>query len=156
MLLQPQMEQKEVLKLKNTVVCVLDNSMSMTLKGGDTGIARSQLVDNFFKENASFIEKLQDEFDVDYVTFSDTVKEISSTDVGKGVVYDGANTDVVRMLQYLKKRYEGKSVKGYFVFPTALTREHIHRASTNLKSCRILQRVSLCRFSPLHRQATWR
>jgi len=116
MLLQPQMEQKEVLKLKNKVVCVLDNSMSMTLKGGDTGIARSQLVDNFFKENASFIEKLQDEFDVDYVTFSDTVKEISSTDVGKGVVYDGANTDVVRMLQYLKKRYEGKSVKGYFVF----------------------------------------
>jgi len=116
MLLQPQMEQKEVLKLKNKVVCVLDNSMSMTLKGGDTGIARSQLVDTFFKENASFIKKLQDDFDVDFVTFSDAVKEISSTEVGKGLVYDGAHTDIVRMLQYLKKRYEGKSIKGCFVF----------------------------------------
>ncbi|MEK7804503.1 MAG: hypothetical protein AAB264_02215, partial [Planctomycetota bacterium] len=107
MLLQPQMEQKEVLKLKNKVVCVLDNSMSMTLKGGDTGIARSQLVDTFFKENASFIRKLQDDFDVDFVTFSDAIKEISAADVGKGIVYDGVNTDVVRMLRYLKKRYEG-------------------------------------------------
>src|SRR4030067_3675802 len=116
MLLQPQMDQKEVLRLKNKIVCVLDNSMSMTLKGGDTGMARSQLVDTFFKENASFNKKLQDDFDVDFVTFSDAVKEISAADVRKGIVYDGVNTDVVRMLQYLKKRYEGKSVKGCFVF----------------------------------------
>ena len=47
-ILQPQVEQKEVLKLKNKVVCLIDNSKSMTLKGGDTGISRFQLAADFF------------------------------------------------------------------------------------------------------------
>ena len=116
LLLQPQIEQKEVLKLKNKVVCLLDNSKSMTLKGGDTGISRFQLVADFFKDNASFIEELQNNFDVDFLSFSDTTKEISSDDIKNGLVLDGTNTDIARTLKLLKKRYEGKSVKGYLVF----------------------------------------
>ena len=116
LLLQPQIEQKEVLKLKNKVVCLLDNSKSMTLKGGDTGISRFQLVADFFKDNASFIEELQNNFDVDFLSFSDTTKEISSDDIKNGLVLDGTNTDIARILKLLKKRYEGKSVKGYLVF----------------------------------------
>ncbi|HHT9114291.1 MAG: hypothetical protein HZA47_06295 [Planctomycetes bacterium] len=116
LLLQPQIEQKEVLKLKNKVVCLIDNSQSMTLKGGDTGISRFQLVADFFKDNASFIEELQNNFDVDFLSFSDTIKEISSDDIENGLVLDGTNTDIARTLKLLKKRYEGKSVKGYLVF----------------------------------------
>ena len=116
LLLQPQIEQKEVLKLKNKVVCLLDNSKSMTLKGGDTGITRFQLVSDFFKDNASFIEWLENNFDVDYLSFSDTIKEISHNDIEKGIALDGANTDFAQILKQLKNRYEGKSVKGYLVF----------------------------------------
>ena len=116
LLLQPQIEQKEILKLKNKVVCLLDNSKSMTLKGGDTGISRFQLVADFFKDNASFIEELQNNFDVDFLSFSDTIKEISHDDIENGLVLDGTNTDIARTLKLLKKRYEGKSVKGYLVF----------------------------------------
>lgn len=116
LLLQPQIEQKEVLKLKNKVVCLLDTSESMTLKGGDTGITRFQLVSNFFKDNASFIEELQNNFDVDYLSFSDLIKEISYDDIEKGLIPDGTNTDIAQILKLLKKRYEGKSVKGYLVF----------------------------------------
>ena len=116
LLLQPQIEQKEVLKLKNKVVCLIDNSQSMTLKGGDTGISRFQLVADFFKDNASFIEELQNNFDVDFLSFSDTIKEISSDDIKNGLALDGTNTDIARTLKLLKKRYEGKSVKGYLVF----------------------------------------
>ena len=116
LLLQPQVEQKEVLKLKNKVVCLIDNSQSMTLKGGDTGISRFQLVADFFKDNASFVEELQNNFDVDFLSFSDTIKEISSDDIKNGLVLDGTNTDIARTLKLLKKRYEGKSVKGYLVF----------------------------------------
>ncbi len=116
LLLQPQIEQKEVLKLKNKVVCLIDNSLSMTLKGGDTGISRFQLISDFFKDNASFVEELQNNFDVDFLSFSDTIKEISSDDIVKGLALDGTNTDIARTLKLLKKRYEGKSVKGYLVF----------------------------------------
>ncbi|HHT9123514.1 MAG TPA: glutamine amidotransferase [Candidatus Wunengus sp. YC63] len=116
LLLQPQIEQKEVLKLKNKVVCLIDNSQSMTLKGGDTGISRFQLVADFFKDNASFIEELQNNFDVDFLSFSDTIKEISSDDIVKGLALDGTNTDIARILKLLKKRYVGKSVKGYLLF----------------------------------------
>jgi uncharacterized membrane protein len=88
----------------------------MTLKGGDTGISRFQLVADFFKDNESFIEELQNNFDVDFLSFSDTIKEISSDDIKNGLVLDGTNTDIARTLKLLKKRYEGKSVKGYLVF----------------------------------------
>ncbi|WKZ18996.1 MAG: glutamine amidotransferase [Candidatus Jettenia sp. CY-1] len=116
LLFQPQIEQKEVVRLKNKVVCLLDNSKSMTLKGGDTGITRFQLVENFFKDNASFLRELHDNFDVDYLTFSDSIKEISSYDIEKGIALDGTNTDIAQILKLVKKRYEGKSVKGYLVF----------------------------------------
>ncbi|MBU6392002.1 MAG: hypothetical protein KGQ83_07165, partial [Planctomycetes bacterium] len=116
LILQPQIEQKEVVKLKNKVVCLLDNSKSMTLKGGDTGITRFQLVNNFFEDNASFLEKLQNNFDVDYLSFSDTIKEISYHDVKNGLPLDGTNTDIAQTLKLLKKRYEGKSVMGFLVF----------------------------------------
>lgn len=116
LLLQPQIEQKEVLKLKNKIVCLLDNSASMTLKGGDAGITRFQLVNKFFRDNASFIDELQNNFDVDYLSFSDTIKEISYNDVERGLSLDGTNTDIIQVLKLLKKRYEGKSVKGYLVF----------------------------------------
>ncbi|MCF6156396.1 MAG: hypothetical protein E3K36_14405 [Candidatus Brocadia sp.] len=116
LLLQPQIEQKEVLKLKNKVVCLLDNSASMTLKGGDTGITRFQLVNKFFKDNAPFLEELQNNFDVDYLSFSDSIKEISYNDIERGLGLDGKNTDIVQTLKLLKKRYEGKSIRGYLVF----------------------------------------
>ena len=116
LLLQPQIEQKEVIKLKNKVVCLLDNSKSMTLKGGDTGITRFQLVSNFFKDNSSFIKELENNFDVDYLSFSDTIKEISYNDIENGLALDGSNTDFAQILKQLKNRYEGKSVKGYLVF----------------------------------------
>lgn len=116
LLLQPQIEQKEVLKLKNKVVCLIDNSKSMTLKGGDTGISRYQLVTDFFKYNASFIGELQNNFDVDFLCFSDIIKEISYNDIEGGLTFDGTNTDIAQILNLLKKRYEGKSVKGYLVF----------------------------------------
>ncbi|MEP9411150.1 MAG: hypothetical protein HRF42_07045 [Candidatus Brocadia sp.] len=115
-LLQPHIEQKEVVKLKNKVVCLLDNSASMTLKGGDTGITRFQLVNKFFKDNAHFVNELQNTFDVDYISFSDTIKEISYSDIERGLDLDGTNTDIIQVLRLLKKRYEGKSVKGYLVF----------------------------------------
>ncbi|MBV6519577.1 MAG: hypothetical protein DCC43_08960 [Candidatus Brocadia sp.] len=116
LLFQPQIEQKEVIKLKNKVVCLLDNSESMTLKGGDTGVTRFQLVKNFFHDNASFFEELENTFDVDYLAFSDAINEISYDDMKKDLALDGANTDIVQTLKLLKKRYAGKSVKAYFVF----------------------------------------
>ncbi len=116
LLLQPQIERKEVLQLKNRVVCLVDNSASMTLKGGDTGITRFQLVNNFFKDNAAFIEDLQNDLDVDFLSFSDVIKEVSRSDIERGLELDGTNTDIAQILKLLKKRYEGKSVKGYLIF----------------------------------------
>jgi uncharacterized membrane protein len=115
-LLQPGIEQKEVVKLKNKVVCLLDNSKSMSLKGGESGISRYQLVKDFFRTHASFIERLQNDFDVDFLLFSDAVRETSYEAIERGFPLDGTNTDIAQVLKLLKKRYEDTSVKGYFVF----------------------------------------
>lgn len=104
LLLQPHIEQKDVLKLKNKIVCLADNSESMTLKGGDTGITRFQLVKKVFShDNASFIEELENTFDVDYLSFSDAIREISLNGLKNDLALDGANTDIVQTLKLLKK-----------------------------------------------------
>lgn len=116
LLFQPQVEQKEVLKLKNKLVFLLDNTKSMTLHGGDTDVSRLQLVKDFFKDNAAFVTELHNNFDIDYLSFSDSVKEISHHDIENGLVCDGTNTDVIQTLKLLKKRYENTPVRGYFLF----------------------------------------
>ncbi|OHB47967.1 MAG: hypothetical protein A2099_04000, partial [Planctomycetes bacterium GWF2_39_10] len=63
-----------------------------------------------------FIKELENNFDVDYLSFSDTIKEISYNDIENGLALDGSNTDFAQILKQLKNRYEGKSVKGYLVF----------------------------------------
>ena len=73
-------------------------------------------MNKFFKDNAPFIEELQNNFDVDYLSFSDIIKEISYNDIERGLGLDGKNTDIIQTLKLLKKRYEGKSVRGYLVF----------------------------------------
>jgi hypothetical protein len=65
------MEQQDVLKLKNKVVYLLDNSKT-DFKG--ILVSRST-VNNFFTDNVSFTEELQNNFDVDYLSFSDIIKD---------------------------------------------------------------------------------
>ncbi|MBM4053848.1 MAG: hypothetical protein FJ264_04070 [Planctomycetes bacterium] len=116
LLFQPQIEQKEVLKLKNKVVCLLDTSKSMSLKGGDTNIVRSRLVENFFTDNDSFFKELQSNFDVDFFTFSGTPAETSYKDIKTGITPDGEDTDFVQTLKYLQQRYKDTNVKAVLLF----------------------------------------
>ncbi|MBE7546428.1 MULTISPECIES: glutamine amidotransferase [Candidatus Kuenenia] len=116
LLFQPHLEQKEVLKLKNKVVCLLDASKSMSLKCGDIAVTRAQLLDNFFTENDAFFKELQSSFDVNFFTFSDIPTETSYKDIRTGITPDGEDTDFAQTLKYLQQRYKDDNVKAFFLF----------------------------------------
>ncbi|MCF6150228.1 MAG: hypothetical protein E3K37_16430 [Candidatus Kuenenia sp.] len=116
LLFQPHMEQKEVLKLKNKVVCLLDSSKSMSLKGGETNITRSGLVKDFFMDNEAFFKELQNSFDVDFLTFSDIPAETSYKDIEAGILPAGEDTDFAQTLKYLQQRYKDNNVKAFLLF----------------------------------------
>jgi len=88
----------------------------MSLEGGSENISRFQLIKNFFKDNSGFFKELQKTFDVDFFRFSDLPHEISYEDIPGGITPDGVVTDYAQTLEYIKKRYEGKSIKACFVF----------------------------------------
>ncbi|HLG28969.1 MAG TPA: hypothetical protein VI387_02055, partial [Candidatus Brocadiales bacterium] len=116
--LQPQLLQREVLRVKNKVALVFDSSQSMTLKDKETDIMRFQMARQFLKDNQSFIDQLERSFDVDYLTFSETVS--ASGGLNKQSVDSlspkGIRTDIANLMKDLKKRYTDAPIKGILVF----------------------------------------
>ncbi|MGR3309154.1 MAG: glutamine amidotransferase [Candidatus Brocadiales bacterium] len=125
-LLQPQLLQREILRIKNKVALVFDSSQSMTLKGREadgkkvgettqTYFSRFQMAKQFLKDNQSFIDRLERSFDVDYLAFSETVQELDKQSVDS-LTPKGLRTDIANLLKDLKKRYTDTPIKGIFVF----------------------------------------
>lgn len=113
---QPQIERQDFVRVKNKVVLIFDNSRSMTLKNSDSNTQRIEVVKQFIKENQGYIKQLEDYFDVDFLSFSDTTKEISDINMDEAWVCNGLTTDINQMLNYLKGHYSKGPVSGFFLF----------------------------------------
>lgn len=113
--LQPQLLQREVLRVKNRVALVFDSSQSMTLKDKETGVSRFELAKQFLKDNQFFIDQLERSFDVDYLAFAETVQELNKDSIDS-LSPKGMRTDIANLLKDLKKRYADAPIKGILVF----------------------------------------
>ncbi|MFQ5956974.1 MAG: hypothetical protein ACE5KK_04305, partial [Candidatus Brocadiales bacterium] len=116
MILEPQIQEEETARVKNKVVLVFDSSKSMAIKAG--GQERFQNVREFLQENGAFLELLERDFDVDYLSFSgsEKLKEVRRADVEAGVPLEGQSTDIAALLRGFIKRYQERHVSGILLF----------------------------------------
>ncbi|MGR3296027.1 MAG: glutamine amidotransferase [Candidatus Bathyanammoxibius sp.] len=117
MILQPQVQREETARVKNKVALVFDASKSMGVKVG--GYERFDSVRGFLKENGAFLKRLDRDFDVDYLSFSDPgglkggLKEVRGGEAAAtDVSLEGQATDIAGLLRAINKRYRGKHVSG--------------------------------------------
>lgn len=116
MILEPQIQEEETARVKNKVVLIFDSSKSMAINA--EGRERFESVRAFLLENRAFLELLERDFDVDYLSFSDSkkIKEVRRAEVEAGIPLEGQSTDIAALLRKLIKRYQGRHVSGTLLF----------------------------------------
>jgi hypothetical protein len=117
MILEPQLEIEETARIKNAVAILLDYSKSMSLQ--EKGVSRLETVRKFMGSNPDFLRYLEENFEVNYFTFSDRLEEAGRQVLEETTTPEGVNTDLAGVLRELKRRYPasgGRPVSGFLLF----------------------------------------
>lgn len=117
--LQAGVELEKFVELRDKLVLVFDNSMSMTMKssgGGEHDNDRADKVLEFINENKGYINRLEKDFDVQYLLFSNDVRLASRQEIENGWSNDGIVTDFESMFKYLKEHYSESDTRAFLLF----------------------------------------
>ena len=116
LLFQPELELKKTRELKNTVAVLLDNSKSMSIKTFPEEITRANILSKAFKKNRQYFEDLKKNFRLEIYYSSNQLETVSLNDAVRFYKPDGIRTDFKNVFKELKKRHDGKSLKGVLLF----------------------------------------
>jgi len=116
LLLKPELEFRKSQMLKNAVVVLLDDSKSLSIKTFPSETPRINLVRQALEKNHKALESLKDDFQVDYFLASDRVEPIPAVEIPGRYRAKTPNTDITEIFAQVKKRYEGKSLRGVMLF----------------------------------------
>ncbi len=113
-LLKPELEFRKSQSLKNSIAILLDNSKSLSIKTDES--PRIDLVKKALKANASYLENLEKDFNVDYYFFSDDIEKVGAGAVANLYRPYRPFTDLTRVFDELAGRYPGPSLQGVLLF----------------------------------------
>ncbi len=116
MVLQPVIELQKFEKLKSRIVVLVDSSMSMSIINSETNQSRASEVSQFIKNNSDYFGKLEKEFDVQYLAFSEDVQETTRTKIENKLQINGNRTDISGALSYVDENYGEGEVKACLLF----------------------------------------
>ncbi len=117
MILEPQLEMEEMARIKNAVAILVDYSKSMSLASQAKGESRLEAVRKFMSSNANFLKSLEEDFEVNYFTFSDKLEEAGKEAVVEvATLPGGLTTDIGATLRELKKRYQQRPTSAFLLF----------------------------------------
>jgi uncharacterized membrane protein len=115
-LFQPKLELKKTRELKNNVAVLLDNSISMSIKTFPEEITRANILTKAFEKNRQFFEDLKKNFRLEVYYSSNQLESVSLNDAIRLYKPDGVGTDFKNVFTELKKRHDGRSLKGIVLF----------------------------------------
>ncbi len=116
MIFQPHLEFYEFKKIRKSISIIVDNSLSMSIKNSHSGLQRGEEVATFIKKNRNFVDGLEVDFDVEYLLFSDEVKDVLREDIEGALVCEGNYTDIEGLLRSLKDRDDKEETEAYLLF----------------------------------------
>lgn len=116
MFLQPQMEFRKSQASRNSVAVLLDNSRSLSIKTFPSEATRGDRVRQALADQASYFEKLQKDFQVDFFLVSDHAEPVLPGELDDRYRLQATNTDFTRVFMDVKNRYQGKSLQGVVLF----------------------------------------
>jgi len=114
--LQPELRLQRVVRVRNALGVLVDVSKSMNVGAQGNGRSRLDEVKTFFESNAPLFDKLEEDFNVRYFAFDDTIKEIDREKVTSQLLADGDATAVVEAVRAVAKELDEEEVKGILLF----------------------------------------
>ncbi len=125
MILEPQLEFHEMMRIRNAVAILLDTSRSMSLQ--DKGEPRLEAIRKYLKSNENFLRSLEEDFEVSFYAFSDKIEEAGRGILERAITPEGTTTDFGTVLRELAKRYENKPTSGFLLFSDGADTSHLPR-----------------------------
>ncbi|MFL2915640.1 MAG: glutamine amidotransferase [Nitrospinia bacterium] len=113
-LLKPELEFRKSESLKNSIVVLLDNSKSLSIKTNES--PRIDLIKKTLTTNASYLEKLGKDFNVDFYFASDAIDKVRAGKVESLYQPHRPFTDFARVFEELAERYPEPTLQGIFLF----------------------------------------
>ena len=116
LLLKPELEFRKSQMQRNTVVVLLDDSKSLSIKTFPSETPRIDLIRQALEKNHKILESLKDDFQVDYFLASDHIDPVSAVEIPGCYRAKTPNTDITEIFTQVKKRYEDKLLRGVMLF----------------------------------------
>ena len=113
-LLKPELEFRKSEPLKNSIVVLLDNSKSLSIKTNES--PRIDLIKKTLTTNASYLKKLGKDFNVDFYFVSDAIEKVAAGTVESHYQPHRPFTDLARVFEELAERYPEQTLQGIFLF----------------------------------------
>ncbi|MBC8286364.1 MAG: hypothetical protein H8E42_02705 [Nitrospinae bacterium] len=113
-LLKPELEFRKSQTLKNSIAVLLDNSKSLSIKTDES--PRIDLIKKALATNASYLEKLGQDFNVDYYFVSDDIEKAAARTVESLYQPHRPFTNLTRVFEELAEHYPRPSLQGVFLF----------------------------------------
>lgn len=96
--LQPSLRTTEVVRRPSTVPVLVDESLSMAVRGA-SGRTRAEAVADFFVAHRADLDQLEESHDVRYFAFADRVRPVTRAELESPLVPVGGATDVLTALE---------------------------------------------------------
>ena len=113
-LLKPELEFGKSESFKNSIVVLLDNSKSLSIKTDES--PRIDLIKKALTANASYLEKLGKDFNVNFYFISDSMEKVAAGTVESLYQPDRPFTDFARVFEELAERYSEPNLQGVLLF----------------------------------------
>jgi uncharacterized membrane protein len=117
-ILKPELEFRKTQSLKNSIAILLDNSKSLSIKTRVEGdeVSRINLIKNTLEANASYLESLEEKFNVEYYFFSNEIERVGAGAIPNDYRPHRSFTNMAQVFDDLTVHYEGQSLQGVFLF----------------------------------------
>ncbi len=115
MLLEPALDLKNITKVKNEVVVLVDKSRSMELPAASVEGRREELAAKALPEFAGLIERTRGEHTFTFMGYGEGELEASSPEELGAGASKGPSSDLLGALDAVRERYAGKEIGGVVV-----------------------------------------
>ena len=121
--LQPELELRRSVRLRNTVAVMVDRSASMAIRAKRDGESRAEIVKRFFRRHADYFAALEKRMDVKYFSLGGEVTPAERAALEAGIPADGRRSNLVGGVRQVVESLRGDRLKAVFLITDGVDTE---------------------------------
>ncbi|NOZ24324.1 MAG: hypothetical protein GXP25_24875 [Planctomycetes bacterium] len=121
--LQPELELRRSVRLRNTVAVLVDTSASMGIRPQRGEASRAEVVQRFFQRNADYFSALEKRMDVKYFSLSEKASPVERRALEAGLPPEGRRSNLVGGVRQTVESLRGERLRAVFLITDGVDTE---------------------------------